>query len=39
MGGMAFEKAAHTALHSARTPPERVTRRHRLVLQTCGFHR
>jgi hypothetical protein len=34
VGGMAFEKAAHTASHSARTPPERVTRRHRLALQT-----
>jgi hypothetical protein len=30
---MAFEKAAHTASHSA-DPPERVTRRHQLVLQT-----
>ena|SRR6516162_9049045 len=34
VGGVAFEKAAHTASHSARTPPERVTRRHRLALQT-----
>jgi hypothetical protein len=34
VGGVAFEKAVHTASHSARTPPERVTRRHRLALQT-----
>ena len=27
VGGVAFEKAAHTASHCARTPPERVTRR------------
>jgi len=36
VGGVAFEKAAHTASLSARTPPERVTRRHRLALQTIG---
>ena len=34
VGGVAFEKAAHTASHSARTPPKRVTRQHRLALQT-----
>jgi len=28
------KKRAHTASHSARTRPERVTRRHRLALQT-----
>src|SRR5215469_17475207 len=33
VGGVAFEKAAHTASHSARTRPS-VTRRHRLALQT-----
>ena len=26
VGGVAFEKAADTASHSARTPPERVSR-------------
>jgi len=34
VGGVAFEKAAHTASLSARTPPELVTRWHRLALQT-----
>jgi len=33
VGRVAFEKAAHTASHSARTRPS-VTRRHRLALQT-----
>jgi hypothetical protein len=32
--GRRGKKAAHTASHSARTPSERVTRRHRLALQT-----